>query len=412
MANQLLEYRLTLEHARTGPLARYVDAFALRLCEQGYATFSIKYRIRLTGALSRWMRRRGLGVRDLDEQTTGKFLQCRGRKRRICLGDAPTLRDLLEHFRQTGVIPAVAPKTDDTEAGRIERSFAAYLVHERGLSDLTVATYLPVVQRFLDDCFSTRPLRIEAIAQADISRFVPRHADTLSRGRAKLMVTALRSFFRFLRMRGDISTDLASAVPTVAGWRLATLPKSIPSEQVEKLLKSCDQSTTTGQRNYTILLLLARLGLRPAEVVAMTLDDIDWEAGEIRVGGKSHREDRLPLPRDVGQALAKYLRHVRPCCSTRRVFVRAKAPLCGFVDSSAVYSLVRRIFDAAQIRPAQRGPYILRHSLATNMLRRGASLAEIGQILRHCDLSTTQIYAKVDLGSLREIAQPWPGDEE
>lgn len=412
MVNQLIEYRLTLARARTGPLARYVDAFALRLCEQGYATFSIKYRIRLVGALSRWMRRRGLDARDLDEQTTGKFLRCRGRKRRICRGDAPAFRALLEHLRQAGATPAVAPAVDDTEASRIEDSFATYLAHERGLSSATVATYLGEVRRFLEERSDSCLLRLGEIGQADISHFVLRHADTLSRGRAKLMVTALRSFFRFLLMRGDISTDLASAVPTVAGWRLATLPKSIPPEQVEQLLKSCNQSTACGQRNYTILLLLARLGLRPAEVVAMTLDDIDWDTGEIRVGGKSHREDRLPLPSDVGQALAGYLRHVRPRCSTRRVFIRAKAPLCGFADSSAIYSLVRRAFDAAEIRPAQRGPYILRHSLATNMLRRGASLTEIGQILRHCDLSTTQIYAKVDLEALRRIAQPWPGDEQ
>jgi site-specific recombinase XerD len=144
----------------------------------------------------------------------------------------------------------------------------------------------------------------------------------------------------------------------------------------------------------------------------MTLDDIDWDSGEIRVGGKSRREDRLPLPSDVGQALAKYLRHMRPRCSTRRVFIRTNAPLCGFANSSAVYSLVRRIFDAAQIRPDQRGPYILRHSLATNMLRRGASLSEIGQILRHRNPSTTLIYAKVDVAALRRIAQPWPADNE
>jgi site-specific recombinase XerD len=226
------------------------------------------------------------------------------------------------------------------------------------------------------------------------------------------MVTALRSFFRFVRMRGDISTDLAAVVPSVASWRFATLPKWIPPEHVEHLLSSCDQSTITGQRNYTILLLLARLGLRSGEVVNMSLDDIDWEAGEIKIGGKSRRQDRLPLPKDVGEALAMYLRHGRPRCSTRRVFIRMRAPLRGFVDSSAIYSMVRRAFDHAGIHPSQKGPHILRHSLATNMLRKGASLGEIGEILRHRDLSTTQIYAKVDLEALRRIAQPWPGGEE
>lgn len=144
----------------------------------------------------------------------------------------------------------------------------------------------------------------------------------------------------------------------------------------------------------------------------MTLDDIDWEAGQINVGGKSPRKDRLPLPKDVGEALARYLRQGRPRCSTRRVFVRMRAPLHGFMASSAIYSMVRRAFDRAGIHPAQKGPHILRHSLATNMLRKGVSLGETGEILRHRDLSTTQIYAKVDLEALRKIAQPWPGGKE
>jgi site-specific recombinase XerD len=225
------------------------------------------------------------------------------------------------------------------------------------------------------------------------------------------MVTALRSFFRFLRLRGDISTDLAAVVPTVANWRYATVPKWISQEDVEKLLRSCDQTTTTGQRNHAILLLLARLGLRSGEVANMTLDDINWETGEIKVGGKSRRQDRLPLPKDVGEALANYLYHGRPRCSTRRVFVRMRAPARGFADSTGIYSIVRRAFERAGLNPVHKGPHILRHSFATNMLRKGASLGEIGEVLRHRDLSTTQIYAKVDLEALRRIAHPWPGGE-
>jgi site-specific recombinase XerD len=319
---------------------------------------------------------------------------------------------LIEHLRQSGVIPAPTPEVDESELGLVERSYANYLTLERRLSQASLVNYLPLVRRFLEERFGSHPIFLREIDHTDISHFVLRHVNSLSRGRAKLMVTALRSFFRFLHLRGEISTDLAAVVPTVANWRFATVPKWIPPEQVERLLKSCDQSTTTGQRNYAILLLLARLGLRSGEIVNLTLDDINWEAGEIRVGGKSCRQDRLPLPKDVGEALASYLRHGRPRCSTRRVFVRLRAPLRGFVGSSAIYSMVRRAFDRAGIHPAQKGPHILRHSLATNMLRKGASLAEIGEILRHRDLSTTQIYAKVDLAALRRIAQPWLGGEE
>jgi len=293
----------------------------------------------------------------------------------------------------------------------MECDFARYLRQERRLSEASVVNYIPVVRQFLEERFGAHPILSEEIDHADILRFVRRQANTLSRGRAKLMVTALRSFFRFLLLRGAVTTDLTAAVPTVASWRFATVPKWIPPEQVEKLLRTCDQSTTTGQRNYTILLILARLGLRSGEIVSMTLDDIDWQAGEIKVGGKSRRLDRLPLPKDVGEALARYLRYGRARCPTRRVFVRTRAPLGGFMDSSAIYSMVRRAFDAAELHPAHRGPHTLRHSLATNMLHKGASLSEIGEVLRHRDVSTTQIYAKVDLEALRKIAQTWPGGE-
>jgi len=402
----------TLQRLHAGPLGSYVDAFTARLAEQGYAKFTIKYRLRLVGTLSRWIHGRGFGVRDLDEQTTGKFLQYLRRKRRIQRGDEPTLRFLLEHLRQSGVIPTPTPEVDDSELGRIERDFATYLAEERRLSQASLDNSLPTVRKFLKERFGARPILLGEIDRTDISRFVLRHTNNLSRGRVKLMVTALRSWFRFLRLRGDISAELAAAVPTVASWRFATLPKWIPQEQVEQLLSSCDQSTTTGQRNYAILLFLARLGLRSGEVVTMTLDDIDWEAGEIRVGGKSRRQDRLPLPNDVGEALARYLRHGRPRCSTRRVFIRMRAPFRGFVDSSAICSMVQRAFDHAGLHPAQKGPHVLRHSLATNMLRKGASLGEIGEILRHRNLSTTQIYAKVDLEALGKIALPWPGGEK
>ncbi|MCG7851044.1 MAG: site-specific integrase [Methanosarcinaceae archaeon] len=412
MTDQFFTNPGVLHRLHAGPLGSYVDSFAARLSEQGYAKFTIKYRIRLIAVLSRWMHRQRIGIRDLDEQTTVKFLKYLGRKRRIQRGDMPTLRMLLEYLRQLDVIPTPVPEVDDSKIGCFVCDYAKYLLQERGLSQACLNNYLPVVRRFLEKRFGTQPVLPKEIDQTDISHFVLRHVHNLSRGRAKLMVTALRSFFRFLQLQGDINTNLAAVVPTVANWRFTTLPKWIPPEQVENLLKSCDQSTIAGQRNYTILLLLARLGLRSGEIVTMTLDDIDWEAGEIIVGGKSRRQDRLPLPKDVGEALAKYLRYGRPRCSTRQIFVRMRAPLHGFMNSSAIYSMVRRSFDRAGIHPAQKGPHILRHSLATNMLRRGASLGEISEILRHQSICTTQIYAKVDLEALRKIAQSWPGGEK
>ncbi|MEX2123424.1 MAG: tyrosine-type recombinase/integrase [Woeseia sp.] len=223
------------------------------------------------------------------------------------------------------------------------------------------------------------------------------------------MVTALRSFVRYLKARGEISADLRAAVPTVANWRRADLPKTIAPEQVEKLLASCDGATPAGRRDRAILLLLARLGLRASEVVAMRLDDFDWATGMFIVRGKGPRREPVPLPEDVGQALAGYLSDGRPICASRRVFVRLQAPHRGLAHSSTVCDVVKRALARAGIDAALKGAHLLRHSLATRLLASGASLAEIGELLRHERLQTTQIYAKLDLGALRSLAQPWPG---
>jgi site-specific recombinase XerD len=316
------------------------------------------------------------------------------------------LRDLVEALRDAAVAPPPRPAADETQ---LEREFGHYLVVERGLSQATLKNSLPFVRRFLAEQFGARPVVMAGVSAPDVTRFLLRNLRTVGPGRAKLMVGALRSFFRFLRWRGDISVDLASFVPKVADWRLSTLPKSLSPGEVERLIRSCPRGTVTGQRDYTLLLLLARLGLRAGEVVAMTLDDIDWEAGELTVRGKGGREDRLPVPRDVGRAMATYLRQGRPQgCSTRRFFVRRRAPRRGFASSVAVCTIVRRALERAGIESPRKGAHLLRHSLAAEMLRKGASLAEIGEILRHRSVDTTAIYAKVDLVALRSVARPWP----
>ena len=236
-----------------------------------------------------------------------------------------------------------------------------------------------------------------------------RQSQRVSRSRAKLLVTALRSFLRHLYQRGEIPVDLASAIFSVVSWRLSGLPRSLAPEQVESILNRCDLSTTAGRRDHAILVLLARLGLRGGEVVAMTLDDLDWDAGVVSVSGKGQRREPLPLTREVGQALAAYLCDARPRCSTRRVFVRIHAPHCGFAGPAAIGDVVRRALARAGIDPPFKGSHLLRHSLATGMLRHGASLEEIGQILRHRQPETTQIYAKLDLEALRALAPAWPG---
>jgi len=223
------------------------------------------------------------------------------------------------------------------------------------------------------------------------------------------MVTALRSFFRYLLHRGAIATDLAGCVPAVPNWSLSTLPRFLPAPTVEKLLKRCNRKTAVGRRNHAILLLLARLGVRAGEVINLSLDDIDWASGQITIHGKGGRSAPLPLPADVGTALAAYLRRDRPPSASRRVFLRHRAPLTGFANPSTLSSIVRRALQQAGIESAHMGAHVLRHSLATSMLRNGGSLDEIGELLRHQSPNTTAIYAKVDVAALHTLALPWPG---
>lgn len=352
---------------------------------------------------SRWLQRRDLLAADVDERVIVKYL-----KRRRRAGPT-TLGDLLDVLRQAAVVPPPTREGDETPLERLEREFGQYLAVERGLSQATLKNSLPFARSFLVHRFGARPIVMADVRAPDVTRFLLRKLRTLGPSRAKLLAGALRSLFRFLRWRGEIAIDLAACVPKVADWRLSALPKSLQADEVQRLLGSCDRGTVTGQRDYTLLLLLARLGLRAGEVVALTLDDIDWEAGELTVLGKGARRDRLPIPRDVGQAMATYLRQGRPQdCTNRRFFIRCRAPRRGFASSVAVCTIVRRALERAGIASPRKGAHLLRHSLATEMLRKGASLAEIGEVLRHRLVDTTAIYAKVDLVALRALAQPWP----
>jgi integrase len=226
--------------------------------------------------------------------------------------------------------------------------------------------------------------------------------------RAQALGTALRSFLRFLFLRGETGTDLARAVPTVRRWRLSSVPRYLPEQDVERLLRACKRTSPTGRRNHAVLLLLARLGLRASEVMALEIDDLRWREGEVVVRGKGLVRDRLPLLTEVGEALALYLSKDRPSGGSRRVFLRSRAPHRGFAHPSTISTIVARALVRAGLAPATRGAHLLRHSLATAMVRRGATFTEIGQVLRHRSPNTTEIYAKLDFGALRDVALPWP----
>lgn len=392
-----------------GPLAEDLDQFAAYLATQGYVRQSATRKLWLARNLSRWLERQGLGVEALDEPRIEAFLLTRG-PRCVQRGDTATARQLLSHLRAGGRVPLAAPSPQISNPfAAVERCYERYLVNERGVSRVTVKSYLPVVRAFLAERFATRDVALETLTVRDVNRFIVRRSRRLRPSSTKLLVTALRSFLRHLHQRGDIPADLAGALVPVVNWRLSGIPKSLAVEQVEAVIRSCDPCTVAGRRDRAIVLLLARLGLRAGEVAAMTLDDLDWDAGVVNVSGKGPRREALPLPREVGEALVSYLRDGRPQCPTRHVFVRVRAPHVGFAGPVAVINVVQRALARAGIDPPFKGAHLLRHSLATAMLGNGASLEEIGQILRHSSPDTTWIYAKVDLEALRALAPAWPG---
>jgi site-specific recombinase XerD len=407
--NQLFTFSSTIERLRQGPLSEHLDAYAAAQAQQGYGRHSIRQHIVVLADFSRWLKQKQIAIQDLDSSVVDRFLRLRRRQERVRRGDPLALARMLNLLCQTGIVkPSDKPVSGDA-CSRMVEEFRCYLLQERGLSTATLHNYLPVIEQFLSERFRNRTPIVRSLRAPDVTGFVVRHASHLSSVRAKLMVTALRSFFSYLRYRGAISTDLAGCVPTVPNWSLSALPRFLPAAEVERVLKCCDRKTSVGRRNYTILLLLARLGLRAGEVVVLNLGDIDWSTGQITIRGKGGRSAQLPLPPDVGEALASYLRDDRPRCATRRVFVRHRAPLAGFANSSTISSIVRRALKHAGIESAHTGAHVLRHSLATSLLRQGGSLDEIGELLRHQTPNTTAIYAKVDVAALQTLALAWPG---
>jgi site-specific recombinase XerD len=408
MLKQLVKNPSTLQFLRASRWRLSIDSFASSLLDLGYAESTVQEQLRLIVELVHWLDRRKIQVADLDEEVVGLFIDGRRHEGHLRRGERHTACRFVEHVREKGLIPAARVHPEESLITQLERSYESYLRVERGLTTATVDRYQRFVRRFLIERFGEGPLRVNDLCASDISDFVVRHARSMSPRTAQLMGSALRSFLRFLLQHGKVERDLAVWVPTVAAWRLSTVPKYLEREEVERLLKTCDRGSPMGRRDYAILLLLARLGLRAGEVAACELEDLDWRGAEITIRGKGLIHQRLPLLAEVGEALALYLCQDRPTCQTRQVFLRRRAPRRGLA-ASAVSTIVRRALERAGLQTPCKGAHLLRHSLATGLLHEGASLAEIGEVLRHRLVSTTEIYAKVDLDRLRRLAQPWPG---
>jgi integrase len=395
---------VVLRSFSTGPLGLFAEGFARELVRRGYTVNGGEQHLRFTAHLSRWMLAAGFGVGDLTGPVIEQYLAERRATGYVRYRSMKAMQPLLEYLAPMGVLP-----TDEQERGPVEDlldRYRQFLVLERGLAERTAQGYADSVRPFVAGRVRPEGLDLAGLVTGDVTGFVLAACPHRAVGSAKLIVTALRSLLEWLHLTGEVPVPLAGAVPAVAGWRLSGLPKGLEPDELRRLLASCDRRRATGRRDYAVLLMLARLGLRAGEVAGLGLDDVDWRAGEITVRGKGNRAERLPLPADVGAAIAGYLRRGRPATAPgRSVFVRVLAPL-GPMTTHAVTMVV---FDAGQRAGLGKiHAHRLRHTAATAMLRAGTPLAEVGQVLRHRSTHTTALYAKVDREALQVLARPWP----
>lgn len=389
---------------------RYIEAFLEQLRAARYAEGTLSKKRWILTTFTGWVKSKNISLANLDESTITAFVKRSiGAPMARVQFERAVLQLLLSYLRGEAILQVSAPG-NDSAIDRLHESYVDYLRQDRGLAVNSVLVYAPFIRRFLD---SQNAGDGHLVPDAFDATTIRNHLLADSKGRSseymRLMSVALRSFLRFIFLRGHTSRDLADAVPTVRKWRQSSIPRFLTPEQEECVLASTDRSTPCGRRDYAILLLLARLGLRASEIVSLELGDIRWRSGELVVHGKGKMVEHVPLLSDVGEALAIYLHKDRGTSASRRVFLRMWAPRVGLAGPGAIGHVVRLAFAHAGFRPACRGAaHLFRHGLATAMIRHGASMAEIAEVLRHRSQDSTAIYAKVSFETLRGVARAWP----
>lgn len=394
---------------RCGPLYAYIYTYLKLLEDRGYKQTTIRPDWLLLTDLDGWLARKDYRLVDLNETVLERFLNYHMRRRQSRRqAKKATLGRLLAMLRDRRWIAAarILPRS---KAQQLLDMYEYYLRDELGFVKTTVAGYIAAARQFLSAALGKELANVARLDATTVVAFIQHYAQEHGRSSAHHVTRALRSFFRFLQHRGYVTIDLASAVPRIACWSLARLPKHLPPGGAEQVLAHCNDSTAVGKRNRAILLMLARLGLRSCEVADLRLDDLDWEHGVVRVRSpKGGRCSCMPLTTEVGQGLVSYLQQARPACTCRQIFVRHRAPV-GPLTRMAIGHIARSAIRYAGITGVCLGSHTFRHTLATDLLRNGASLDEVSELLRHKDASTTAIYAKVDLITLRSLAMRWPG---
>jgi site-specific recombinase XerD len=385
-----------------GPLGPLEAGIRAALSEEGFTQGSVRCVTDTMRRLSLWMEQHAMAPGGLTPEAVAEFMADSSGLKTARRG----LGTLLRLLRGQAAVPPERGSAGDSAAGRLLARYRDYLAGERGLAAETVRCYLVQGRKLVDELGEPLEESLRQLDAAAVTSFIMRQSrQAASTWSAKTLITATRSLLRFLHVKGLITAPLAGAVPAVAGWRLSGLPRGLGQDQVEAVLAAPDPESRSGLRDRAILMLLARLGLRGAEAAGLQLADIDWQAGEITVTGKGAQTEAMPLPADAGQALAGYLTKGRPRCSCAAVFVTARAPYHQ-ITPSVVRAVMGRACERAGLPRA--GAHRLRHSLATGVLRAGAPLSEVGQLLRHRSQLSTSIYAKVDYARLALVARPWP----
>lgn len=391
----------------TGPLEPYAPGYRRELAQQGYSPWTAVSYLYTFARVSRWLAEQGLTVADLDGECVERFLAARPGSRQATVRRATPrgMFVLLGYLRGLGVAPASAVEAADAAREALLDEFAGFLRTEHGLAERTISWYRYAAGLFLSAQVSGAT-DVGALSAQQVNAFVLAQAGRRGTGSLNNMVTAVRALLRFFYVRGYTATPLAAAAPRTVGWRDRGPSRGLEPDQVKRLLASCDRRTNGGRRDFAILTVLARLGLRANEVATLRVDDVDWRAGEITVHGKGNRTDRLPLPVDVGQAIASYCLRGRPRDSCRALFVQVRAPYTT-LSATAVSKVVESACRRAGLPKV--GAHRLRHTAAAALRRAGAPLFEIGQLLRHQHAVTTAGYARDDQDALAQVARRWPG---
>jgi len=406
------ETAATLVGRAAGPLAGHLGAFVGSLMDQQFTASVIYVKAQHALAFDDWLAKRGAVLTDLGDVHIKRYQNRRRRRHQRILAETRRrecnhITQLLQFLRDRGACPAA--RTEITAADDLAARYEQHLQAQQGLAATTIKRYRTIARRFLHERFGCGVVDLRTLRAGDMIAFMQLRAKCLKPPALKCVATAMRSFLRYAQYRGEVATTLAAAVPTVAAWTTTpAVPKAISPEHAQRAIDSCDLNTAVGLRDRAVLLLLARLGLRAHEVIALQLEDCAWDSGHLRLRSKNRREQLLPMPIDVGAAIAAYLQRGRPVSKDRHLFLLSRAPIRG-LRQGAIGTIVRYALQRAQVDAPHRGSHQFRHALAVRMLQGGASLREIGEVLRHQSPQSTSIYARVDIDALRSLAMPWPG---